>query len=317
MKKPVFLLYAFVIALLFNLKVWDADIVARLKSHNLIPLLLITIAGFWAYAIWIGRQYGRLLRKQHNIGLETQAISLSYRHQLGYILWAIVPVVTVHMAFIWCVASIVPHTLTVVFAYMRDYLPVFVLLVGAYTGLLLFRPEYALKNSFPQKVVEIKEVLPADIDERAGLYTLFQHLIKQKGLGPVFDYTDGFSVRFFDIAAIKTHSKEYYVYLTDGDKLRADDILKELKARGLDRWMIKISKYYCINMLLVAYPIEKPRSHVELTRTIYSRMVQKIPAEELDKMCKIGPAKKGVVEDFLADNDGMTYEGWDSFIPLR
>ena len=317
MKKPVFLLYAFVIALLFNLKVWDADILARLKSHNLIPLLLITVAGFWAYATWIGRRYGRLLRKQHNIALETETIPLSYRHQLGYVLWAIVPVVIVHMAFIWCVASIVPNTQAVVFAYMRDYLPVFVLLVGGYTALLLFRPEYALENSFPQKVVEIKEVLPPDIDKRVGLYTLFQHLMKKKGLGPVFDYTDGLSVRFFDMALINTHSKEYYVYLNDGDKLRADDILKELKVRGLDRWMIKISKYYCVNMLLVAYPIERPRSHVELTRTIYSRMVQKIPADELDKMCKIGPGLKDAVENFLADNDGMKYEDWDSFIPLR
>lgn len=317
MKKPVFLLYAFVIALLFNLKVWDADIVARLKSHNLIPLLLITIAGFWTYAIWIGRQYGKLQHKQHNIGLETETISLSYRHQLGYILWATVPVVIVHMAFIWCVASIVPNTQAVVFAYMRDYLPVFVLLVSGYTGLLLFSPKYALENSFPRKEIEVKEVLPRGIDERLGLFTLFLHLKKQGGLGPILDYTGGLSARFFDIVLIKVQSKKRFVYLSDGDMLVADSILEELKERGLDRWMVKISRSYYINMLLLIYPIEKPNARVVLRTEIYTSMLKKISVADLDKMCEIGPAMKGPLKEFLADNDGMTYEGWDSFIPLR
>ena len=202
---------------------------------------------------------------------------------------------------------------------MTDYFPTLLFLVVGYATLLLFRPEYALGSSLLKigntdaRVLEAP--VPVNLDAHIDLYSLFSYLLVSGGMGPKFS---GTAIRFFDIVFIESYSKEQYVILSDGERMFGGDIFDQLKQRGLDPWMLKISKNYYINTMLIFYPI-KPRSRkLKLQPEVYENMLTKLSQDKIDKLRGIGPGMKNtIVEDFLANKNRMVHKGWDDFIPLR
>lgn len=158
--------------------------------------------------------------------------------------------------------------------------------------------------------------VPITLDGHIDLYVLFSYLLNVAGMGPLYN---DWHIRFFDIVFIESYSKERYIILSNGERLLCDDIFEELKQRGLDKWMLKISKNYYINMLLVFYPIDPRSKELELQPEVYQGMLEKLRSEKIKKLTEIGPGmkKKKIIKDFLANKNRMDHKGWDDFIPLR
>lgn len=318
MKKSVFLFYLFITAVLFNLKMFQTDIWSRLESDNFLPLCLVMMGVFWGYATWITTQYHNIANKQCELTSLQGAASLVKRPISRYLFHATAPIFLFHIFAIWCIASIAENTADIFGNYMVNYIPILFILVVGYSFVLLFRPEYALANSFRRggPIEEPKDGTPiTSLDVPIHLYSVFYHLLKGGGMGPIMK---DMATRFFDIVFIETYSKERYVILSNGERMLSDNILDELRKRGLDRWVIKISKNYYINMLHVFYPIETRPKKLELQPEVYENMQKKLTPATIRKMTTIGPGmKNNPVKDFLVNTNSMDHKGWDDFIPLR
>lgn len=304
---PIFGIYAFLAAIVFNLKFFQGDVWNRLSNVNFFLLSCVVAGIFWGYAAWIARQYYKMRSEPRE------------RLLLFYFGYAVMPVLLFHMGAVWCLASVTSDTVSIMKDYMTDYFPTLFFLVVGYATLLLFRPEYALGSSLlkigntDERVLEAP--VPVNLDAHIDLYSLFSYLLVSGGMGPKFS---GTAIRFFDIVFIESYSKEQYVILSDGERMFGGDIFDQLKQRGLDPWMLKISKNYYINMMLIFYPI-KPRSRkLKLQPEVYENMLTKLSQDKIDKLRGIGPGMKNtIVEDFLANKNRMVHKGWDDFIPLR
>lgn len=147
------------------------------------------------------------------------------------------------------------------------------------------------------------------------MYTAFAYLNKQAGVGPVFDQEQ--AVRLFDIAFINCRSKQYHVILSDGTRHRCDNILERLKVEGIDRFFVKISASYMVNMLLVAYPIAHPQLRVTLQPEVFDGLLRGLRKADLEIMLTSGRGIKGAhVTEFLEDRNSLNYDGWDHFVSL-
>ena len=127
-------------------------------------------------------------------------------------------------------------------------------------------------------------------------------------------------VRFIDVVFIRCESKRRFVVLANGEKvLTSDDIIHDLEKRGWGQWMLRISKNYYINMMLVAYPIALTKDRLFLQPAVYKNMQHYSSAAEIDQMCKIGQGikRKKPVEGFLANKDSLEREGWDDLFSLQ
>lgn len=304
---PIFGIYAFLAAIVFNLKFFQGDVWNRLSNFNFFLLSCVVAGIFWGYAAWIARQYYKMKSEPR------ERLLLSY---FGY---AVMPVLLFHMGAVWCLASVTSDTVGIMKDYMTDYFPTLLFLVVGYATLLLFRPEYALGSSLLNRSAtpwQVKEMpVPSVLDQYIELYSLFPYLLNSGGMGPI--YKD-FAIRFFDIVFIETYSKEKYVILSDGERMFGGDIFDQLKQRGLDRWMLKISKNFYINTMLIFYPVELRFRKLKLQPEVYENMLTKLSQDKIDKLREIGPGMKNtIVEDFLANKNRMVHKGWDDFIPLR
>lgn len=235
-----------------------------------------------------------------------------------YLFRAAVPVLLFHMGAVWCAASFGEDATDIVGDYMWDYFPILFILVVGYASLLFFRPDYMLINSMVRTKWGTKlhdATMFARLDDHIDLYTLFSHLLNSGGMGPRHK---GMAVRFFDMVFIESYSTERYVILSDGERMLCDHIMDELRKRGLDIWMLKISKNYYINMMLVFYPIASRSRKLDLQPEVYEQMLKKLDPERIKKMLEIGPGMKStLVKDFLANKNRMDHKGWDDFIPVR
>src|SRR5690606_19057401 len=136
MKMPIFGIYAFLAAIVFNLKFFQGDVWNRLSNFNFL-LLSCAVAGiFWRYAPWIPRKYYKMKSEPRD------------RLLLSYFGYAVMPVLLFHMGAVWCLASVTSDTVGIMKDYMTDYFPTLLFLVVGDAGHLLFRPEYALGISF-------------------------------------------------------------------------------------------------------------------------------------------------------------------------
>ena len=82
---PIFGIYAFLAAIVFNLKFFQGDVWSRLSNVNFFLLSCVVAGIFWGYAAWIARQYYNM-RIRHG-----ELIHVSY------FVYAVTPVLLFHM----------------------------------------------------------------------------------------------------------------------------------------------------------------------------------------------------------------------------
>lgn len=172
---PIFGIYAFLAAIVFNLKFFQGDVWNRLSNVNFFLLSCVVAGFFWGYAAWIARQYYKMRSEPR------ERLLLSY---FGY---AVMPVLLFHMGAVWCLASVTSDTVSIMKDYMTDYFPTLFFLVVGYATLLLFRPGYALGSRLLNRSAtlwQVKEMrVPSALDQYIELYSLFPYLLNSGGMG--------------------------------------------------------------------------------------------------------------------------------------
>ncbi len=317
MKSFIVFLFAFIAATLFNLRLLHPGVLDRVSSGNFIPLTLGVAVLFCVYAVWIGTQHIWIQANRYDWTINKQTIGwVSKRLWPIYLIRVVLPVLITHILIVWLAVSATDDPVGYLFFHIVTYVPILFLFIGGYSLFLWYHPGYILTTNFFRAREKDNTVEEPD-DEQGDLYIYmpFYDIMKQTQIGPV---RENRQVRFLDIFAIYGRRGGRFVFLTNGEKVFADKIMQELEDRGLDRWILKISRNYSINMLLVLYTIDTRNKTLKLQPEVYNSLLKNLRPAEIKAICTIGPGMKNtLVEDFLADNETMDYEGWDDFIPLH
>lgn len=317
MKSFIVFLFAFVAAGLFNLRLLHPGVLERVSSGNFIPLTLGTTMLFCAFAVWIGTQHLWIKNNRYGWTKDNQNIALvSKRLWPIYLIRVVLPVLATYILIIYLAASATDDPVGHVFFHIVTYVPILFLFIGSYSLFIWYYPGYIMATTFFGTKEKAKITEEPD-GEQGDLYVYmpFYDIIKHTEMGPV---RKNGQVRFLDIFTIYGKREGRFVFLTNGEKVFADKIMQELEERGLDRWILKISRNYSINMLLVLYTIDTRSRTLKLQPEVYDNLLKKLSPAAIEEICTIGPGMKNtLVEEFLIGNDGMDYEGWDDFIPLR
>ncbi|TDS12335.1 hypothetical protein [Sphingobacterium paludis] len=151
-------------------------------------------------------------------------------------------------------------------------------------------------------------------DDESYPQNLYYFLIEKGGIQGAMQ---GAAPRFLDIVFIHSASRWRYVILRDGERLQADAVFNQLKQRGIDKWMLKISANVYVNMLLVIYPLKKNATRLELQPDVVASLLEKHSLADQKKMLRIGRGMpKNIIERFLITVKTMDHNGWNDFIPL-
>jgi len=317
LKSFIVFLFAFVAAALFNLRLLHPGVLDRVSSGNFVPLTLGTTMLFCAFAVWIGTQHLWIKDNRYGWTKDNQKIALiSKRLWPIYLIRVVLPVLATYLLIIYLAASATDDPVGYLFFHIVTYVPILFLFIGGYSLFLWYYPGYILATNFFRAKEKVKKAEEPDVEPTdLYVYMPFYDIIKHTEMGPVRENGE---VRFLDIFTIYGRREGRFVFLANGEKVFADKIMQELEERGLDRWILKISRNYSINMLLVKYTVDMRSKVLKLQPEVYDNLLKKLSPAEIEKICTIGPGmKNSLVEDFLVGNDGMDYEGWDDFIPLH
>lgn len=129
-------------------------------------------------------------------------------------------------------------------------------------------------------------------------------------------FVDG-KVMFYHIFAIETHSKNAIVILTDGTRIQADKMLHTLEDLGLLTWMVKVSRFYFINMMHVCIVAPVDGMFVRIQALTLDSIVENLEKKYVLKICALGKyVQDHEINKFLEAKSERSYEGWDTLVRL-
>ena len=318
MKAVNFVGVLFTLALIFNLELFpDQSMIQRFGNMLLYPFSLILTGLFLSYVAWISSCYRAVCKMQNKIGINPS---------LAYLLIAVIPILIFHLGGIWCLVEVTENASRPVLYYRSYQFALFLIVVFGYGLLVWFKPKYAwapiqrhdITQSLPVNLQQVNQTpdlittkpIPLDLE------VFYVQHIQAVGLKQSFP---DLLVRFIDVVFIRCESKRRFVVLANGEKvLTSDDIIHDLEKRGWGQWMLRISKNYYINMMLVVYPNASNTDSLTLQPVVCQNMQLRLTLTEIDQMCKIGQGikRKKPVEGFLANKDRLESEGWDDLFSL-
>ncbi|WP_270089144.1 hypothetical protein [Sphingobacterium sp. SYP-B4668] len=328
MKYVVYILVASCCSFFYNLLGYAQLMFGRVVSPSFWILWLAMILVFLISTIYISYVYNRLAgrldaRPSNRVvgdGRAVASIGQVAVLRISYLCLAVMPILLVFNMFIYLWVYGRPDALQMFVLNLLYRIPIFAGILVTYALLLPVFKQWSLPIYFgnekqAQVVYKATPVLQGP-DFAMDLHVLYYSLLKVAGIGPIWAGTH--SVRFFDIVLIETYSKLQYVILTDGSRVQVNGITKVLAKYGLDRWMVKISGNYIINMMLVQYPITKANGELLLQAEVREGMGRNLKAGQLMSMLHHGRGINGKnIAIFLDNKHHVEYEGWDTFITLK
>ncbi|GEM_PF-3390158 len=329
--------YAILLSTALHVASGDTDMGAQLMQI-LFWLGLVSSTGIcMLYALWISYCQEWLIGdRQHR-----PAKGISRRRRLHYLAVALLPSLLLHFSILAVIWMPMEDGMQNFIRYLL-HMPAVLVIAFFYALALLHSDRYLLRpnnvNSRPtarallslnaqplaggrpiseghaSPAPEKDETDRACFDNDSYPQTLYYVLAKYGGTQMQMK---GMSVRFFDIVLLYSTKRARFVILRDGEMLRADSVMLELRKIGVHPWMLKISANFYVNMLLVQYPTVVLRRSIQLQPDVVASMVPKYGIASLRKALRIGRGMNALlIPDFLASVKALDHKGWDTFITL-
>lgn len=160
------------------------------------------------------------------------------------------------------------------------------------------------------------EAVEEDLEKEDYLFVFYPRLILHKR-GPVYNHLG--AIRFFDIVLVRLRSKGGDIYLIDGTCIPCCDIQKTLRDLGLFYWMVRIHKSVLVNMMHVNYDQYRDGGYLVLQSGTMARMTERrLKRRDILILLKFGSnIGTSCVDRFIANRASLTYEVWDTFVPVK
>jgi hypothetical protein len=178
-----------------------------------------------------------------------------------------------------------------------------------------------LLHTIPLKQL-FKEVLEEAENERDGLdnillENLYASLYAKSPTRLEPSFNDLKSVILFHIFAIESHSNHAVVILTDGMRIDCPKIIGTLKNKGFLKWLVKVNKAHYINMMHVCFMDYRTGGYIKIQSQTLQALRENLTQNEVLKICAQGSkVKNKYIEEFLKSRFDLSYEGWNTFVPL-
>ncbi len=330
--------YAILLATALHFTGGDTNIGSQIRQISFWVGLVSSTGICMLYALWISYCKACLMgAMQHS-----DANRNSRWRRARYLAAALIPSLLLHLCVLLSISMLMEQPLETFIRYLLN-IPIVLVIALFYALSLLHSDSYLLRPTTVNEEQAARALpclerqgdagsVPTSDAQRTGLtpekeetdracfdndsypQTLYYILAKNGGI--TLQMQD-MSVRFFDIVLLYCTSKARFVILRDGEMLRADSLMLELRKIGVHPWMLKISANYYVNMLLVQYPSVVHRRSIQLQPDVIGSMQPKYSEASLRKALRIGRGMNtSLIPDFLASVKALDHKGWDAFIPL-